>query len=417
MQPEGAHFGDLPVELVEEVAEVCRGDSLALALVSKLFNAVATRIIYRRLKLEAPDTLIGALKTLAGNPLAAQSVKTLSIATTSQKRFKSFYTLLERAISGCENVTSLGIASSLPEYGPLLRKCTFPKLEAFHYLSIDEDVVEFLRRHPRITNLYLTRSPHDSSVECPYAPLTLPRLTALVCSSSAMPLFVSTSPLQAVHVVWDSTEFAHMDATMQVLGTSTAPVGLFATELEAWSEPLLRSVANHLARIDTLIISNSTEDLYADEAYDSFVNVLLEVLPNFSRLQRLKLAAGCGQNPVASIYTMCDDYTMSTKLGRACPTLETCQFITEIPFDRHRWGIWLPDAGFPRISMWYRHFMFSTSSPLRALSAEILEGFLSDARNEMEYLLARHALSAKSVEAKSRTAVALRSENDIGAYL
>ncbi|KZT28522.1 hypothetical protein NEOLEDRAFT_1167446 [Neolentinus lepideus HHB14362 ss-1] len=397
MHRKGANFGNLPVELVEAVIEMCQGDYLALALVSKLFNAIATRFIYRHLDMESPDTLIGVLKALAGNPLAAESVKLLSITMNTYIRFKPFYSLLEEAISGCFNVNVLRISSDQSEYGAILRKCTFPKLEAFQYLSIDDDAVKFMRRHPHITHLYFTRNPFSRTLEYPYRPVNLPQLTRLVSSSSAIPFLVPDSPVQHVNMIWDSADHRHIKETMRVLACRTTPLLTFATTLPYWSESFLHSIVDHLSGIQNLIITNLADDLSPDGAYGLFVNALIDVLPNFKQLERVKLAVGDETRPEPTLYTLCEDYLAAAKLGKACSTLGTCIFITGVVFSRHRWGIWLPDSDLPLIESWCHYFTFSKRNPLLALPSEVLERFRDDARNDTEYQLANYLLSSKNM--------------------
>ena len=70
----------LPIELWEEIIGFCaQSDQVIICRVSKQFNLLATRMVYRKISCQYPEQVIGCCRTLVRNSSAALCVRIFNL--------------------------------------------------------------------------------------------------------------------------------------------------------------------------------------------------------------------------------------------------------------------------------------------------------------------------------------------------
>ncbi|KAJ7244108.1 hypothetical protein C8J57DRAFT_1556138 [Mycena rebaudengoi] len=151
----------LPNELLTEVmAKATTADQVALCRVSKLFNRLARRVLYRTLALASPRAVLTCCHRLVSNPELALLVKSFDISASKLDGYRIYdaIDLISATLACTANIEALTLvfACGAPSFIECIDSRTFlRRLVLRADLDAEPALLAFLQRHPRIGVLKL----------------------------------------------------------------------------------------------------------------------------------------------------------------------------------------------------------------------------------------------------------------------
>ncbi|KAJ7244094.1 hypothetical protein C8J57DRAFT_1556092 [Mycena rebaudengoi] len=151
----------LPNELLTEIiANTAPADQVALCRVSKLFNRLARRVLYRTLALASPRAVLACCHSLVSNQELALLVKSFDINASKLDGIYDAIDLISATLACTANIEALTLvfACGAPSYIECIDSRTFPALRRLVLradLDAEPALLAFLQRHPRIGVLKL----------------------------------------------------------------------------------------------------------------------------------------------------------------------------------------------------------------------------------------------------------------------
>ncbi|KAJ7244087.1 hypothetical protein C8J57DRAFT_1556055 [Mycena rebaudengoi] len=153
----------LPNELLTEIiANAAPADQVALCRVSKLFNRLARRVLYRTLALASPRAVLTCCHSLVSNTELALLVKSFDISASKLDGYRIYdaIDLISATLACTANIEALTLvfACGAPSFIECIDSRTFPALRRLVLradLDAEPALLAFLQRHPRIGVLKL----------------------------------------------------------------------------------------------------------------------------------------------------------------------------------------------------------------------------------------------------------------------
>lgn len=272
----------LPLEILEAFIELSGISSqLSLARVSKLFHSLTLRSLYCDISLHSPHVAVACCRTLISKPGTAALVRSFLISYrcvfqssfdrrndssllpslySAKAPLASYYTLIRKALASLSEVTTIRLLVHDPQYITFLNHCSYPSLRHFEcYLTLSDDLIHFLNRHPRIT--YLQVSPHENTAASPEDQLQLPtvrlpNLQYFAGNGQSVPFLGTNSTLRAAIVSWDVVDTAPEVAISMLERSSRETLGLLSVRRRGWNLDLIEIISTSLPRLLSLHISN-----------------------------------------------------------------------------------------------------------------------------------------------------------------
>ncbi|KAJ7761696.1 hypothetical protein B0H16DRAFT_1884232 [Mycena metata] len=251
MPPE---FPRLPVEILDAIAsEVPLANLLALCRTNRGLYRVCLRWIYHNVSPSTPACGVGLFKTLIANTQAAHSVRVLTIHfPTREILFQSFAHLMQKAASNLSSLESLYYCASLDLFS-VFAHFHFPRLRDC-FIPISTDMAAFLRRNPRVAELFVLLDPQRplTAVNPDLASLSLPALRDFSGPGNVACAIVPNSEVAVVTISWDlriedenctiSSNYLPHLTHLDFRNLSSLPPG--TGELEAFYDTLETAVAS-----------------------------------------------------------------------------------------------------------------------------------------------------------------------------
>ncbi|PPQ64965.1 hypothetical protein CVT24_008153 [Panaeolus cyanescens] len=341
----------LPFEILEAFIELSGvSTQLSLARVSRLFHSLTLRSLYCDISLHSPHVVVSCCRTLISRPGAAALVRSFLISYSlysAKTPFASYYSLIRKALSSLSEVTTIRLLVHDPQYTTFLNHCTYPSLRHFEcYLTLSDDLVYFLNRHPKIT--YLQVSPYENTAVSPEDQLQLPtvRLPSLqyfAGNGQSVPYLGTNSTLRAAIVTWDAVD-AVPEVTISMLERSSREtLGLLSVRRRGWNLDLIEIISTRLPRLLSLHVSNV---LMVDSLpSETYIETIRSLLPRFVQLQRLRINCVDYWEMGNISCQMDQDFTTVTDWGEACSSLVeiTLPHSNGMSWFRLSGNLWIPD--------------------------------------------------------------------------
>ncbi|KAH8828470.1 hypothetical protein DL96DRAFT_1709754 [Flagelloscypha sp. PMI_526] len=327
----------LPVELLQEVAAVCsRGDQLNLAASSRVFHC-ATRLIYRDISLTDAKAAVLCSRTLARNHSLAQLVQSLHIAfPLNDFAFISFMSLLNNALLNLSNLEALTIYLGT-KWSTILSRCSFPRLYRFSsHFQLDQEISQFLSRHPVIQHLQLSDTSTTPS-EIAMDSFHFPHLRHLVANSAWFGPLSRSARLRSAFVTFNVPD---INGTISELDISSGhSLNVLGCQRDGWNLDLLDLISTRFPGILSLsLINQPSPEEDGTEVPAEAVQSLLSRFPYLVRLFfRTRL-------PLQHSYAQLDDeYSVVLQWFSACPSLQKCALPSNLEWDKTASNHWVPD--------------------------------------------------------------------------
>ncbi|KAH9476335.1 hypothetical protein JR316_0011910 [Psilocybe cubensis] len=319
----------LPLEVLEVFIDFSSvSTQLSISRVSRLFNSLTLRALYRNISLYSPAVVVACCQTLASNRNAATTVRSFLITYNhySPALLASYYTIIKKALCSLTNLHTLKLLVNDPHFVTLLNRCNFHSLRHFEcYLTPSAPLIDFLNRHPRI--YYLQVSPNENTADplpddvgnINLPTLVLPRLQYFSGNVQSVPFLSRTNSLRAAILSWNAME-TDPDMAFQALQRSCCDgLNLLSCRRRGWNQDLIESISIRLPDLVSLLISNV---LLVDEPLsDDYLQAIEACLPRFTQLQRLHIVC-IDYFEMGDISSPIDkELSIVTTWGTACPSL------------------------------------------------------------------------------------------------
>ncbi|KII94851.1 hypothetical protein PLICRDRAFT_47859 [Plicaturopsis crispa FD-325 SS-3] len=349
MSISSSKLGGLPLELIDEiVSHASKEDTLACCRVCRTLQAIATRRIYRFVRLETPARIVKGCRAIIANPAAANAVRALTLFSSFDDMgefnvfwfLPAFHRLIRRALSRIKHVEELSLLFSDKNKLCGVTTCDFPRLVHFHTTQpFDSHFASFFARHPQLRSLHLS-TPHFLDPLEPSS-LRLPCLDSFSGPSYLIPVIMppDAPPLRDLAIFWSPTE-DDSDTTLRLLQPCTK-LESFHIICRRLTVDILTSISQNLPTITSLGLQTSNSFYVAIDA-EEFPNAISTILPRFSRLKQLSFMAMLMEHRKIGIRHLDADFYTVVAWGRACPTLLHCTLPSSVMWVRIRGTVWLP---------------------------------------------------------------------------
>ncbi|PPQ85896.1 hypothetical protein CVT25_015835 [Psilocybe cyanescens] len=320
----------LPLEVLEVFIDFSSvSTQLSISRVSRLFNSLTLRALYRNISLYSPAVVVACCQTLASNRNAATTVRSFVISYNhySPALLASYYSIIKKALQSLNNLHTLKLLVNDPYFVTLLSRCNFSRLRHFEcYLTPSTPLIEFLNRHSRI--YYLQVSPNENTTESlpddgsgsnTLPALELPRLQYFSGNVQNVSFLGTTNTLRAAILSWNAME-TDPDMAFQALQRSCCDsLNLLSCRRRGWNQDLIESISIRLPDLVSLLISNV---LLVDEPLsEDYLQAIKAYLPRFTQLQRLHIVC-IDYFEMGDISSPIDkELSIVTTWGAACPSL------------------------------------------------------------------------------------------------
>jgi len=277
---------DLPPEVLERCVDLSSTPTLlSISLVSRIFNALAIRPLYRDISLHTATALISCCRTLAARPNAASAVRSLSLyypyvlpfrhcegvrrlsliqsilsrspRSTNSTYLHNFYNLIRDAFHVMAELRFLKI--STPDHNLIyaLQNCTFPTLEHFECeFTLSLSLIAFLNRHPSISYLQTSSLENLSlSSNHPPPPIVAPSLGYFAGNAQAVQRLAKAPKLRAAFVSWNAID-QQPQLAIQQLQMSSQHLRLLSCRRRGWNLDLFDLISACLPHIVALNMAN-----------------------------------------------------------------------------------------------------------------------------------------------------------------
>ncbi|KAF9531505.1 hypothetical protein CPB83DRAFT_849145 [Crepidotus variabilis] len=365
MQPEHVPLiARLPLEILETLVDYAPIETqLSICRVSKLFQSLAVRSIYRNLSLCSPDIAVDCCRTLTSNSSTAAVVRSFCIVyknfpLAAKPPLPSYYATIQNALHSLSDLMILRLLVHDPSLVSLLTHSVFPSLRQFEcFLTPTTCLITFLNLHPNID--YLQVSPHEDTEEPPLGgevivhPRTLlPRLQYFSGNAQSIGLIEGTQKLKAAFLTWHAVD-TDPELVLAALGRGNrASLNLLSCTRRGWNLDLFETVSTHVPEILCLHLSNIL--LVDSRPTETYLQAIRAFLPRMTRLQRF--CVNCiDYFEMGSVTCQLDqDFSTVTEWGAACPSLEEIGLPHSqgLSWYRLAGNSWLPDPQHPLGEQW-----------------------------------------------------------------
>ncbi|KAJ7124056.1 hypothetical protein C8R43DRAFT_1031206 [Mycena crocata] len=326
----------LPNEIISETIQhlTLYPDLLALCLTSRLFNGLATPVLYRNINLSTPAAINACFTTLKCHSQSrSHCVRQLTISHSEDGEFDDNLELSPHLIAEmvpifqdlrCLQHLELFVHSPI---APLLRNAHFPELLCFK-TGVDPlfstALCPFINRHPTLTSLELFRS----SACLPNIGSPVPQLGTLSCPNltlfngpgcHAAGLVVANQSLTTLTVVWhsDDPSVAPALAALAAAVPKDSPIGFNAfCGRDVSQSDVLQAVVEGLPHIAVLYLMGTSPGQRISPAT---VCDFGQIFKAFPALYVLKLGDLGG--PTVYEESLEEDRRIVKSWGKACRSL------------------------------------------------------------------------------------------------
>ncbi|KAJ6461052.1 hypothetical protein C8R45DRAFT_1179812 [Mycena sanguinolenta] len=343
----------LPTELIQSISgHLYLHDHLVLCRINSRMHAICVQWIYRIVILADPVRLLKCCKTIIGRPEAALSVRELKIDCVPSYALKSFYTTVRSAATKMKNLRVIAIAS--PHLFRSISDMVFPRLIGCNIpLLLDSaDSYSFLRRNPTIESTFIPGRFSWNNVSH-IQPIHMPRLRDFSGPEIAACAVVPGSPLSTLSIFWGPKPAMGYSRGLTAAAASTADLHDLNPIIASWDPDLLRAIAEHTPRIQSLNIRGSNlsgltpEKEVTPATLLDFTYLLITFQDFLSAMDTALRSLTCLTQLVVSDRTLFartadaleSEFDRVRRWGDVCPTLQrVCLSGTWA-----RWkGLWLP---------------------------------------------------------------------------
>ncbi|KAJ7481897.1 hypothetical protein FB451DRAFT_1556069 [Mycena latifolia] len=357
------HFA---AEILFEIASnTTSAEQISLSTVSRTFNSIAIKFMYRRIELTSFRRIVRCCTTLAKNSEAALSVRTLSFDLLGHTMisdrwnvtiFEPFFRMVNAALVKTPRLRSLILRLPYDPRGTTLQNCTFPLLS--HYGASFDSGGDFVERHPMIKNITVLGEGFRRETTSAFHPAKFPSLNVFSGPAHLVPAVVPGRPVHSAQLWWplypcydtdDGLDSWQSATVISSLAQSTSQAGLAALDNLFFGWPsirVLRALGASL-HLQVLFIRSSN---CGEHAYREFLVELATILPQFQQLYELSVTFVCqvggyvhftgdqAAELVAEFWTI-------REWANRCPTLRVCtlqSFITWLRFRMTSPSFWIP---------------------------------------------------------------------------
>lgn len=272
----------LPIELLDIIMENSpQANQASLGTTSKLLNEVATRHLYRDIKLTSPSQIVRCCKTLVSNASASAATRKLFFGVKDGSgsfppwvtprcririlpnwssdyilvrfgdRFQVFYRLIARALQKTCHLTTLKLLPVDWRFSPFLHEVYVPELRDLAIAVVNTSLVScFLDRHSKIDVLQLICVEHDSN-------LYLPALFSFKGCQSVVTNLARSSSLMHISVAWEDATDVQYESTLKSLAHT--PITILGSGAVTWSSHFFDAVARYLPNLTHLSLQYTVE--------------------------------------------------------------------------------------------------------------------------------------------------------------
>ncbi|KAF8803472.1 hypothetical protein BYT27DRAFT_7260221 [Phlegmacium glaucopus] len=381
----------LPLETLEVFIGLASVSSqLSLACVSQLFHTLTLRWLYRDIALYSPNAVVACCRTLAANPTAATSVRSLlitySIGPYANSFLSAYYRLIQNALRSLPELQIVKLLVHDAYFITLINQCTFPSLRHVEcYLKLSNPLIKFLNRHPGIS--YLQVSPHEDTSflsDNTFPTLSLPKLQYFAGNGQSVPV-ISVSTLRAAIVSWDAVDTAPDVAIKALERSSFDTLTLLSCRRRGWNLDLFQIISNHLPDILSLHISNVL--LVDENPTESYLQAIRNILRNFTRLRILRINC-IDYWQMGDVKCQLDkDFATVTEWGEGCSSLVeiTLPHSNGLSWYRIRNSLWIPDPRHNVAITWLRDALILKQIRWDVVLDELEQTLCKSTANPNEY--------------------------------
>ncbi|KAJ7677600.1 hypothetical protein B0H17DRAFT_1206882 [Mycena rosella] len=356
------HFA---VEILFEIASnATQTEQMALSTVSKTFNAVAAKFLYRHIVLTSFRRIFRFCDTLEKKTEAALAVRTLSFdllghAMISGKWnvaiFEPFFRMINRALLKTTRLYSLVLRLPHDPRGMILQNCTFPSLN--HYGSTFDSGGDFVERNPVIKNI--TVLGEGLGPDTMFDSAHVPSLNVFSGPAHLVPTVVPGRPVHSAKLWWPlypcyETAEDGLDrcsaAIIKSLAQSTFPTGIAILENLFMDWPPMRTIDALATSLNLRVLFIRSRNC-GERAYHMFLFELQTVLPQFQQLQEIGVTflSPCGNADLQlhrdKVAELVEEFWTIREWANRCPTIRVCTLQSSTPWLRFRLtspSFWVP---------------------------------------------------------------------------
>ncbi|KAH6909787.1 hypothetical protein BKA70DRAFT_1274793 [Coprinopsis sp. MPI-PUGE-AT-0042] len=342
----------LPIEVLSEIADYLpTSDIPHLAVTSRPFNGIATRLLYRQLALRGFETVRKCFETLAFNEGVARCVKELYISIPALgytitpvlgRTFRAGFKNLESSL------VRLSLSTGDLPVVALLKRLHFPHLTELLTMEIlNGDLAHFLESHPGLevlavgcgVSLPTRRRSSKASTRAPS--IHMPELQAFRGSCEALPILIPNSKVDMVEVLCGCRP-VHLreDSLIETLCSSSLPVRKLAFIGFPYSSAIFDLVKG-LTHLTALAFTSVSRESWAPGGAIS--EGLSQILPHLPTLYRLDIVEPNSVSVNAAYQRLVEDYTRITRLASLRESLCIVSTHSRLQWGRlKQHGSWLP---------------------------------------------------------------------------
>ncbi|KAJ7275657.1 hypothetical protein C8J57DRAFT_1223816 [Mycena rebaudengoi] len=257
----------LPNELLTEIiANAAPADQVALCRVSKLFNRLARRVLYRTLALSSPRAVLTCCHSLVSNPELALLVKSFDISASKLDGYRIYdaIDLISATLACTANIEALTLvfACGAPSFIECIDSRTFPALRRLVLradLDAEPALLVFLQRHPRIgvLKLFGPAASFDALLSATGVPC-LPDLKYLKATAAVFPALLAPGGggmpphLTGAEISWKLADPLDPLPPLRALTAYSASLTKLVCYRPGPNLELIALVAQHLPRLAVL---------------------------------------------------------------------------------------------------------------------------------------------------------------------
>ncbi|EAU86648.1 hypothetical protein CC1G_07306 [Coprinopsis cinerea okayama7 len=364
----------LPLELLTEILDgLPHRDIITLTRVSRLFNGLTLRFLYKEIVLVGETKFRQCFDTLAFNERIATHVKSLTIMLNST--FETTSVLNRTLRAALQNISAslvkLDLTACPFNLSYLLKRISFPRLSTFHTrVTIDKELVLFLQRNSHIESLSVGERIEASSARGKTIPkrIEMPSLRRFYGPTDAMPMFIPGSKVDQVFVNDCVTGASAVETVVTALEASTVPVtNLTFVDFTVYHPSIFEGLGSKLRNLTQLSFRHVFIGDWRPES--QLMNGLRTALPHLPSLYRLTfhgfMSHIFGDADWASLN---QDHRRLIELASYRDTLTIVDTIDNVPWGRMKTsGEWVPLCSGPEGLRWW----FDKSSLLQPLQHNI----------------------------------------------
>ncbi|KIM72193.1 hypothetical protein PILCRDRAFT_16366 [Piloderma croceum F 1598] len=339
--PSFSEVSMLPEDVLGEIIETSSRDAQGtLCQVSRLFNSLGIRYLYRSVILSSPRQVVSCCKTLTVNPVAAEAVQTFSlrfprVPIESDRFFLPFYQAIYAAITSLPNLITFELDFLDAELYNVIANVIFPRLMNFAcVLVLDFSLPAFLNHHGlTLERLTFMPTPYWEPRDLyPNRPkIYLPHLKYFMGSVSDFYTVIPGTICLEHATILSFSRISRIDMENLVATLRKHCVdslrSLACSHREPWSLNLIEGLSQHLPNLESLDIHHGQSEGLLDKA--TLQAIALSLL-KFKALKSLTINGKDVSDIRAnddSTFPPLYEWRAVSIWGLACPTLDSCIFL------------------------------------------------------------------------------------------